>query len=85
MIDQAIAKAPAIESSLPDPPVGVGGQARSGNPWFDKLIMTIVTLSLSKGGFSVRTPVNRPGKPRARGQAPVNRPDRSGQAGQAGE
>ncbi|PIV82968.1 MAG: hypothetical protein COW52_10685, partial [Nitrospirae bacterium CG17_big_fil_post_rev_8_21_14_2_50_50_9] len=42
-----------------DPPVGpvlrldrgIGGQARPDNPWFDKLTMTIVTLSLSKGGF----------------------------------
>jgi hypothetical protein len=25
--------------------------ARPDNPWFDKLTMTLVTLSLSKGGF----------------------------------
>jgi len=50
-------------SSLPDPPIksegklnrGIGGHAWSGNPWFDKLAMTIVTLSLSKGGFSGQT------------------------------
>jgi len=30
-------------------PVSSTGQAP--NPWFDKLTMTVVTLSLSKGGF----------------------------------
>jgi hypothetical protein len=31
-------------------PVSSAGQAP--NPWFDKLTMTLVTLSLSKGGFA---------------------------------